>query len=339
MREFRASGLPRLAGMSFLLLLSNCWSMPAWAVEVDDIAASYAPLSESGPVLDQYVNEMMEKAASNTKGCGKADWEKNLYASLSASDPVSRLLFGGVENFASSSKQIQRSQPEIESSIYQNTPLTRAVVMVGGKAFRVTGIFPSIRLQGEVIGVDKLSHFFETGHELYDHHLRAGAEKETVSLAEWALLQEEAIRMEEDWLGWTVSGIKSYGDLVAHTQGSLFWREVLSEKSSWWECSGGKIELKRKFRFADFAGPAWSEAINCSEYVPDPELTYLKPFYLDARSFAAVVAANAEALKKKTGQNHQCPLRATGCEEAAEFLRAKFPKGADISPFLSPSCR
>lgn len=162
---------------------------------------------------------------------------------------------------------------ELKDSIY------RDISYLEGFSLNLKELSRVVNIDGHLIGLDKLGHFFAEGWEYFngvggiDEAIRRGRE------------------LEEGFFGKVTTGIYSYGDLVANFNGYRFWTRVLGERrdpllgwfanvlrrpyvqcrvqlmaslTRWrrierWEYSGG-------FDIGDYVDGTWDEANNCNSY-------------------------------------------------------------------------
>ena len=71
-----------------------------------------------------------------------------------------------IERWAMQSEEVERLQPSRRQSIYEGHPLY---------ATRVAGLFgvgPTIKVNGQLIGSDKLGHFLSQGRKFYRRYLK-----------------------------------------------------------------------------------------------------------------------------------------------------------------------
>lgn len=294
------------------------WLCLAQAYEVDNFTGRYKPLKDSGDVLNTEVNFRLKKALKQVneksvmtklkralsleKSCSRDD----LYSAVGAE------LLGGVvgslERFAEKSPSIAKSNVDEDGKIYE-----------GGNAggmLSLAGVEPSINLRGHFVGVDKLGHFFDQGHDYY-----RVSKKTSGSLA---LKIDTALsygrRLEEGRYGLVSTGVKSYADLAANYGGYLFWSQLTEGVNPYFKCSGQNWVQIRSFDFKQYVNPGWDEAINCSTYDQD---------------LAKDVAAAQKKLeyKSKNKRKFTCPVSITQCRRMISYY------GIRASQIISPTCQ
>ncbi len=333
----RAGSILILAAFGLLLSPSV-----AIAVEIDDITGYYTPLKDANAQLNPQINLVLAKSLEITKTCQYAELIENTKAVLRPRGLFAKIFGGGFEEFVLSAKDIEKYSPEIDTSIYQNTPYSRSYIANGAKIIRIATIYPSIRLNGILVGVDKLSHFFETGLELYLEFLTPEALSKSGRDVQLQALVQRSVELEETHLGWTMTGIKSYGDVQAHLQGAIFWAQYFKANGAWLSCEKDKFVLKKKFDIGAFVQTGWSEAVQCNEYAPNSEETYLQKFFNpNSKTFQQEVDMNIEALEKKFQRRYQCPLEPKSCESSDQFLKKNlhFLSADQFLKITSPGCR
>jgi hypothetical protein len=167
----------------------------------------------------------------------------------------------------------------------------------------------SVNIKGNVIGIDKIDHFFGNGGILYRKRLR-DPKTTTNDLVQLNKNQEDAT-----W-GMSISKIKSYGDLVANWEGMNFYQDLFESPASYLKCENGKISVSRKFQIENQVHPGWSESINCPAF---PDKKYAERF-----------AQNLKKLKLK------CPMDETKCTELVNRYKDQ-PRL--LHTLVSPVCR
>lgn len=314
------------------------FSVSALATEIDDITGYYVPLKDSADAINRDINGRLEQAVKHAKDCSEKEMFTKVTEVLAAKGWVAKVFQGGVEESIIAMKDVERVHTHIDQSIYAETPLARSAIAYFGRLYGSKVLFPSIRVNGVLFGVDKLSHFFDTGLELYRDYLRGKGIMP--ALEGHRALVAHAIELEETNLGWGITGIKSYGDIQSHMQGAFFWEEFF-RSGKWLACVGGKPTLKRKFEIREHFQSGWSEAVQCNEYAgPENDSVLNELLKPNDLSFTDKVAANTAALAKSTGRVYRCPMEPAQCAISRAQLRDRLPlEITDLSRLESPSCR
>jgi hypothetical protein len=236
------------------LLSLAFWVVPSvgMAYETDQFSHRLEPIADSMPVMNQRVNQSIETAVAAWKG-PRDDWKfvNAIYHDLGGHHWVDR-----IERWAMKSDEVERLQPTRRESIYQGHPFW---------ATRVAGIFgvgPTIKINGQLIGSDKLGHFFSQGKKFYRRYMRSGDEAQA---AEHSAYTERAI------FGQLTTGVYSNADLVANYEGfrfylSLFEDNVVPGKPAILAWQEDHWVIQRTFTWADHVNEYWDEALNINHY-------------------------------------------------------------------------
>jgi hypothetical protein len=215
-------------------------------------------LPDSLEVLNTYTNQKIREAIARTNAEGTCS-PRRLY--LNSWDLLAHNPIGVIEKFAERSPLISSYRVDFKESIYGSIPTAIQQFKVPRfyDLFLMTGWFSgSIRVNGYVIGIDKIGHFFGQGWDYF-----------TTGNLHDAL--NSGLKAEEGMDGFIGSGIYSYGDLSANYSGLHFWKQLLGGKKPYVSCRRGKYKLNRAFTFASYVNHSWDEALNCSKY-RDPEM-------------------------------------------------------------------
>lgn len=285
--------------MRFVFIIVSVLSIAATepharAYEVDNFTARETLTQDSLDILDAEVNRILERAVrqSNKESpdyCSRALLRQEIVR-WTGPDPISILEF-----WSTITDKVQRTGVDMKSSIYSGARLSESLAMF------FAGIGRSFKLNGHVVGTDKLGHFFMQGLEYFKRvHINGEDLNKVLKTA----------HAEDGIFGMTMTGVKSYADMAANYQGYLFWSQLYRGANPYVRCENGRKWVKqRNFTWADYVNDAWDEAINCSELRP---------------TLAARVKENLE----KRGL--QCPVEPERCTKLRRLEKAEF--------FLSPRC-
>lgn len=154
------------------------------------------------------------------------------------------------------SPEVEKLSTPRRESIYSGHPIwaTRVAALFG--------VGPTIKVNGVLIGSDKLGHFLSQGRKFYRRYLRYANEAEA---AKHSAFTERAI------FGQMTTGSYSNADLVANYEGHLFYRSLFEDgiipgKPAILAWRGEAWEMQRPFDFADHVNPYWDEALNINHY-------------------------------------------------------------------------
>ncbi len=165
----------------------------------------------------------------------------------------------------------------------------------------------TVNLNGTVIGIDKIDHFFGNGGLLFDETL------DNPKLTDFELLKMNAAQENGSW-GLVGSGVKSYGDLNANWSGIHFYRNVLDGEKPLLSCKDGVVTQNHEVHIEDYIHEGWNESNNCSAF-PDKQT---------AQQFS-------KNLQKK---GLKCPMSDKSCEKIIEH----YPNLVERSVLVSPVC-
>ncbi len=227
-------------------------SFPATAYETDQFYNRSQPIADSTEVLNRQVNKTLEDIVSN--------WDKNndqrafvnaVYDKLGGHHWVDKL-----ERWAMKSPEVEKLETPRYDSIYAGMPIwaTRTTFLFG--------IGSSLRVNEQLIGSDKIGHFFSQGRKFYRRYLRYESEQEA---AKHSAFTERAI------FGSGTTGSYSNADLVANFEGYRFYRslfddDVILGKPAILRWQNGGWVVQREFDWADHVNEYWDEALNVNHY-------------------------------------------------------------------------
>ncbi len=228
------------------------FSVPVAAYETDQFHNRSQPIADSTEVLNQKVNETLEEIV--------AEWRKDHDQKALVNDIYHKLggfqLVDKLERWAIKSPEVEKLDTPRYGSIYSGLPIwsTRATFFYG--------IGSTIRVNDQLIGSDKIGHFFSQGRKFYRRFLKYGSEEEA---AKQSVLTERAI------FGSVSTGSFSNADLVANYEGYRFYRSLFDDDVVpgkppivRWEENGWVIQ--REFDWADHVNEYWDEALNINHY-------------------------------------------------------------------------
>lgn len=161
----------------------------------------------------------------------------------------------------------------IQNTIYKNwKPIDGVAMGIKSKFVGKLSLSPLIKVQNQIIGVDKLEHMFGMGWKYFQDYYQ-----EHQSL--YSTLKKGAIK-EKFILGGTiyVTGVFSYADLAANFNGMRFWNNILGkdddvlgdqfniapyilcQNNKWIENPESPID------FSHYIDASMDESVNCSKF-------------------------------------------------------------------------
>ena len=222
------------------------------AYETDQFSNRLEPIADSMVVLDNQVNRSIEEAVNSWAG-DRDDWK---FVNLIYRDLGGRHWVDKIERWAMNSDEVERLQIGRHDSIYKGHPFW---------ATRVAGLFgvgPTFKVDGQLIGSDKLGHFFSQGRKFYRRYMRS---QDEAKAAEHSAYTERAL------FGQMTTGVYSNADLVANYEGFLFYQSLFEDnvtpgKKAILSWQDGKWVVQRPFTWADHVNEYWDEALNINHF-------------------------------------------------------------------------
>lgn len=278
--------------------------------ETDNLTdrATMEALDDELVELDNYVNEHIELSLSDLPSCEASSTSsssqippelyKALKKNLIGRDFFARVITA-IEKWVEENEHISKRKNPLNKSIY------RSVGFFDWSLIPFVGIASSIKVNGVIMGSDKLGHFFADGNENFETYLKNGDLFEALNVG---------IRNEEGLYGLAADGVKSYGDLASNYSGLLFWISIIGTDHPYIICKDGIYQKARTFTWTDYVNDSWDEGINCSEF----------------RNSGLGSGFEQEVLDEMKRQNLSCPADEESCKNLTTFEFAEC--------FVSPAC-
>jgi hypothetical protein len=222
------------------------------AYETDQFTNRLEPIRDSTELLNARVNLSIENAISNWTG----PRNDNKFANVIYHDIGGHHWVDKIERWAMNSDEVEHLQPSRRDSIYQGHPFWATRVAA------VFGVGPTIKVNGQLIGSDKLGHFLSQGRKFYRRYMKSLDESQA---AEHSAYTERAL------FGQMTTGVYSNADLVANYEGflfylSLFEDDVVPGKKAILTWEEDHWVIQRSFTWADHVNEYWDEALNINHY-------------------------------------------------------------------------
>lgn len=294
-------------GALFMVLGGLLLSRPGTASETDQLTernTELAALPDSLEALDGWMNERLDAAAKrlNRRSRQKRLVELNpvLVASSLFVGPVAKEMFSKIEVWIQADpRSVPRLELDMSRGIYAGTELLDARFTL------IVGLASTIKVDGVLMGTDKLGHFLSQGYSYNELYRRLPAdlpEEEKLDR-----LRELGHEMEVGPLGLATDGVYSPADQAANWAGFRFWQRLVDGPEPYLvEGPSGWVRA-RDFSFAPYVNDDWDEALN-------------PPFMLD-QGMADTVQANVDARCVALGERG---LYGTGRREPERY-RASLP--------------
>jgi hypothetical protein len=216
-------------------------------------------------------------------------------------------------------KQMRKLLKKSSHKIALKDSIYRDYKFFDGISLKMKELSSTIQVEDNIIGVDKIGHFFAEGWKYFEF---TNDEEESI---------EDAIQWGEDQergkFGYRTTGVFSYADLATNLNGWRFWNRFLYKENdpligsfsnivtrAYVKCVTDytlsikhrrkvkKWKYKKNFDFRDFVDQAWDEGINCNSYRNS--------------DIEEKVVSRISELKN----NNKCPIRPDSCRE----LRGKY---------------
>lgn len=297
----------------------------AIAYETDQFTDRDNPIADSTAILNQKVNETIAGIV--------ADWDDGpdemavvnaIYHEIGGHHWVDKL-----ERWAMKSGRVEKLDTPRYDSVFSGLPFY---------ALRVTSFFgvgKTIRVNGVLIGSDKIGHFLSQGRKYYRRYLKTGSE---AAAAKRSAFTERAI------FGRMTTGSFSNADLVANYEGHRFYRSLFEDnivpgKPAILRWDGDGWAIQREFDWSDHVNEYWDEALNINHFDAllykhmHERLISLCPEYW-ANPTLYTVADEASLLEKYAhlGLRNTRELRLDSLCPVQEFLNGKAAQGVPASP-------
>lgn len=275
------------------------------ATEVDNYSTHYLPLADGEARLNAMVQRKFDDALSSAATCNLKKLGKSLGYTLTGN-----LFFGAIEAEAVNDKSIPRLDVVTADSIYAGTPYEKSIV---DRVVKLASVF---NVAGHRVGSDKIGHFMDMGYDLYWREKRGHKLEQ--------LVHRSRVEQQGVWGKW-VTGVKSYGDIAANFDGYRFWKDVFGDgERPYFTCVDGRLKQVREFRWADYASPAWNEAINCSTF--------------SSLKYNRAIRDHVLGMEKRDGRAYQCPIQPELCAATRAHYRQFVPDNL-VQEIVSPLCR
>ena len=203
--------------------------------ETDTASSPCATLKDSAPLLDAFVNKVLDDARAAKRD--PMDKVQSVIGRNSWTKPGHSLIEEWAENLPNGHRheppQASSKFKSVDYSLWSTTPV-----------FDILN--PTIKINGICIGSDKLGHFFQQGREYYDLATAPGA-----SVAD---AKSYGKSTEAGGYGLSSTGVYSNADLDANLAGLQLMQDLNANPSGF------------SFSISNYIKPNWSEESNPSFY-------------------------------------------------------------------------
>lgn len=224
----------------------------ACAFETDQFTHRQQQIADSESLLNRKVNLTIGESIQGVSNVDdKMIIVNRIYRKLGGLSSIDK-----IESWATHSDEIERLPTPAYESIYAGIPIW--ATRLSGMA----GVSATIKINGVLLGTDKLGHFFSQGRKFYVRWLRMHSVQEA---AQQSALTESAL------FGQITTGAYSNADLVANYEGYRFYRSLfeadpLTEKTAILGWHDDHWSMQRPFEWSDYVNDYWDEALNINHY-------------------------------------------------------------------------
>lgn len=285
-----------LLSLKWYLLLTVSWLLcvPAWtspAAEIDTISLHDIALPDSRDRLNDIINQRLEEGVENAN---KRQTNVEIFISSDPCDPeilyteLRKAIFQsitaawGLKGYGLD-KQLRELLAENSHALALEDSIYRDIDYIEGLSLNLKELSDIVNINGYMVGLDKIGHFFAEGYRYFEIVNVNGASPEDG--LEWGKEKESGL------FGYATTGIFSFADLTANFDGYRFWNRILLERgdplknilerifdSPYVSCDFQFFEslknwrhtkrwtIKKSFDIADYIDGAWDEAHNCNSY-------------------------------------------------------------------------
>ncbi len=209
----------------------------------NDTKVNAGNLLDSEDDINNYVNKILGEARTNSTNIG--DRLNYIYSKLGKNTSLGRTAIEDWVNEKLDGSKIY--QPKEETTKYSG--VSNNVSMLGrGKIWKQPFfpiLNPTIKVNGILIGSDKLGHFFQQGFEYF---AIAYVEAKGKSAAE-----KYGQKTEAEWFGLETTGVYSNADLTANAKGMNFYSDFITNPNI-------------VFDISSYIGKEWNEIFNPNVY-------------------------------------------------------------------------
>jgi hypothetical protein len=258
------------------LVVSVALPGPAFADETDNFTCRLRVLRDSLSALDAIMNARIQSTLARVNPrrdrCDETCLARELQADIGAAyrHPMTGIPHSRFERWIGERTDVDRCRVAFGDSIYGARPYNQPWL------FPFTGriilVADSIRVNGHLIGIDKINHFIREGLSHWkavretDGNIAAVMRKELGRPGRQFRWNEYGLK------GWSLTGVLAYSDLGASYWGYRFWSDTLSMNQPTSlisrDAKTGQFVPRRSFTFEDYVNDSWDEGVNCSEFQP-----------------------------------------------------------------------
>ncbi len=321
------------------LMLYLCVIQTTFSAEIDSVTTRKIKLENSLSSINQIINRRIEEGVANANRpennidyindpdedeadfSGQTDTylpcnEDVLYTELRKAIFQSLTASLGLKGY-DLDLQLRALLKKQSYHLSLNDSIYRDIDFIEGFSLRLKELSDIVNINGHLIGIDKLGHFFAEGWQYFE--ISNTADSNLADAIEWGRQQEAGK------FGYSTTGVFSFADLTANINGWRFWNKILLKSEDplkgrignffnrpYVSCNIQIIEsiksrqlvkaweANTRFDLTDYIDGAWDEGNNCNSY-DDP-----------------VIEKKVSTRMQQVDPDFHCPIRPEACREARE---------------------
>lgn len=273
-----------------------CFASISQAAEVDSFTHRNKPVEDSLHLINKKINEQIQQTLNKVnsspkklKPCNKTKLLYSVKKDLRSRSYSRKKLL----SYLRWSSEVPIITTKVKESIYKKffkyklyKPIARLI--------NKRPIAAMLKVNGHLIGIDKIEHFFGSGFSYFKKNYLLGRGLKGAI--------EHGLRAENGHLGASAGGVKSFGDLVANTQGMRFYNHILQENEDifgenlgpYIACQNNEWVQIKEVDFSDYVDAGMDEGINCSTFRSKKMLRF--------------ILKRIESLEEEHGVRYTCPI-------------------------------
>jgi len=299
------------------------------AAEIDSVTPRNLKLDNSLVMINEIINQRLQEGINNANAYreyieeideyldSNNDCDEDvLYSELRKAIFQSYTIAWGLKGYELD-LQLRSLLSRQSYSLSLNDSIYRDIDYLEGFSLKLKELSDVVNIDGHLIGLDKMGHFFAEGWQYFELTRYDGQSIEQA--VEWGRQQEAGK------YGYITTGIFSFSDLAANLNGWRFWNKVLLDEDD--PLKGGLADLfnrpyitcdiqiidsiknmkvvkawehNTRFDLSDYIDGAWDEGNNCNSYA-DP-----------------IIENKVMARIKNIDADFSCPVKPEYCMQAQE---------------------
>jgi hypothetical protein len=235
----------------------------AFAVETDQFLAWGSDLQDSTTPLNQYLNQTLQRALSKVNHQMNKSYSCEEVAYKVMTEIKGPYKISAISLFAGNSPKVDRypknefiSDSEYEKLSIHNRSIYRNYFVKLGRTIKVNGV---------LMGTDKLGHMFLIGRAYYKSYLEKQGRFSDEDFIQEQIIQG-GVTGEYYLLGYIISGVFSFGDLEANFQGLQFAKRLCKGTNPYLKFEEGQWVQKVSVDLKEYVNAYFDESFNTSAY-------------------------------------------------------------------------